>query len=278
MAYQLDYSRRLSLATEGDVEAPLIELPPSVEVEIAGTGVFTFDVSDGERPGTHLLVTEGEPDAVTVEGTIDGEPLDDPAALEGLGGVSAVPEELEVNVTGAIHRRQSVAALELFPASIMASGLLGPLFPGQEVAMGEGWSFIHPDRAFGSVEIEREVTGRISGQETVEGIDALVVEGESQAAGGEVDMSAFYRDFLTSFGGEIGDPKLVLAYEPLSDSWKGWLEPEQGRLIKSEAQSTTRASLAGEAPDRITADPVAFQVRFEIDDRLDARLVSTPTS
>lgn len=273
IAYEVDLRRSLSLASEGTSESP-IGTPASADITITSDLVVVFEVREGPRPGTFLLVPQGETDPTpTVEGTVDGEPVDQEGSVEILGWVGAVAEEVVVEGTGVVHP-VSASTLELIPSPLTGTGpgFLGPVLPEEEVQEGEEWTASVSEGKPDGVRPEWSVTARTEADG-----DQLEIVGESATDGGEVDVSAFYQDFLGSFGdGDEAD--LILRMEPTVTGWMTRFDPVEGRVVESEVDALIRMVLTGAAPDRVTGEVGTFELSIEVDDDVDVRSVPVPDS
>lgn len=276
LTYDLEVHRRVVLATDGTPEAPLDDLPASAEVTITAGGVVDFEVAEVTEAGARLVVA-GSVEATSVEGKVEDEPVEDASGLSALGDLLALPEEMLVDGTGVVATGDRSPLVRLVPDPLTAwTGFLGPVMPGGEVTVGEEWSR-RLDQPAGA---GTEVQGTMAGSEVLDGREVAAVVGESAVPAHQLDLSGFYRDFLSSFGGPDGDvdPRLVLAYDPREERWEARFDPEEGNLVTSDASATTSTRVEGVAPDRDTGEEVAFEIGLQIEERLAARSVPAPES
>lgn len=271
LVYQIDFTRRLRIGSAGATQGPLRDLPASADLTIRRTGEYVFDVEPGPEPDTFRLVRRGQPGRLEVEGTIDGEEVEDVEALQGLSGAERIPAEMVIDTTGLIRARAT--GLELLPPLISSPGFLGPVWPDGEVS--SEWTFSHPHRSLGSLESESTVSARVVGDEAVDDTPTVVVEGQSNAGEEQVDLTDFYRQFLASFGSEVEGASLAVATAPEEHLWTAWFDPEKGRLVRSETRSRRQSRLEGTTAAS-AQEQVEFDLTLEVEDDVTARLRPSP--
>lgn len=275
-AYQLEVRRRVVLATDGTPEGPLDDLPGSADMTVTASGIVELEVEEATEAGARLVLN-GSLNVTSVEGRVDDEPVEDASGLSAFGDVVALPAEVLVDETGVVSTGERSSIARLVPDPLTAwTGFLGPVTPGEEVTMREEWSR-RLDQPAGTGTV---VQGTVTGTETLDGRQVVALEGESHVPAHQVDLSDFYRDFLAAFGepGSEVDPRLVLAHEPRQERWAGRWDPEEGGLVTSNSTATVRMRVEGVAPDRDTGEEVAFGIRLEVEDGLEARSVPLPES
>lgn len=276
LVYDVDLDQRMSVMTEGDSEAA--DMPAGADLTVRGAGQFSYEVSAGPREGTYRLTITGEFSDLSVEGTLDGEPVDDPAEAGDLGIGQPVAGEIVVDGQGRPVDSEPESELAVAEISADLARFPGPVLPSNPVSIGESWEVSHSETALGSVPVETTVTGSIVGTESVDGAEALVVDTESATSEGEVDLSAFYRDFLGGVGGEEAPTEALedIVFRILVDAGAGTtralLDRETARVIQATREASNALTMETALPDEATGVPTTFDMRLETEQSIVYRL------
>ncbi|HEX2154595.1 MAG TPA: hypothetical protein VHL52_11525 [Acidimicrobiia bacterium] len=274
--YDVELDQRMSVTTEGDSEAA--DMPAGADLTVRGAGQFSYEVSAGPREGTHRLTITGEFSDLSVEGTLDGEPVDDPAEAGDLGIGQPVAGEIVVDGQGRPVDSEPESELAVAEISADLARFPGPVLPSHPVSIGENWEVSHSETALGSVPVETTVTGTIVGSETVDGAEALVVDTHSATSEGEVDLSAFYRDFLGGVGGEEAPTEALqdIVFRILVDAGAGTtralLDRGTARVIQATREASNALTMETALPDEATGAPTTFDMRLETEQSIVYRL------
>lgn len=284
LVYRLELSRHLTYTTTGASDAVADqELPESADVRIEASGQVTYVFEEGESPGTYLVTIRGEYDTVAVEGTVDGEAVDDPAAVEALVTLDPVAAVMVVDERGRVvdppTQQETLEGPSLPGSGSEMAAFMGPILPADPIGMGESWNETFTEMAMGAAPVETSLEGRLVGPETVDGQETLRFENESATEAGEIDLADFYREFFAGFAdeGEV-DPAVLeglvfrIMIEPSVSEMTGWLDPEGGTVIRATRTASSRTSMEVALPDEVTGELERFDMSLGIDQTLDYRL------
>lgn len=291
LSYRLDLTQHLVLDTEGTASAVTgQDVPGSADVEISGTGDFTYTVDTGPRTGTFSILVEGVFEDVTVSGTADGEPVDAPEDLGGIGSLGSVSRTLVVDETGAIVDEggeesdvMEVAGSALAGLSGDIGGLMGPVLPADPVSTGSTWTEIRSEPTLGEEAVETTVAATLTGTGTEQGVEALVIETESSSTEGAVDLSSFFAEFFGAFSTQGTGPTTTIGadmqammdqlvfrilFEPGSGAGTAWFDAETGRVLRWEQTASDRTAMEVALPDEETGQLQSFDMTLVTDQEL----------
>lgn len=287
--YDVALSQSLSLATSGDATAVAEgDLPGSAQVTIDASGPFTYSVSDGPSEGTFAIAIDGEFTDVSVEGTVDGEPVEDPEQLAGLSTVAPVaPVSTTVlvdgrgRVVGDTTSTTDPLGLGASPLTGLAGDLsrfVGPPLPAEEVVEGQTWTETSRSPSPLSDEpIETTVAAAVSGSDTLDGRDVLVIESTSETGPIRVDLSEFIAGFLGAFeegGGDppAGDLQFEIEVDPTTTQAVTSFDPASGTVVRSTVAGPTGLSMTVVLPGDDGGELERYEVRLEVDQEVSYHL------
>jgi hypothetical protein len=292
LVYDLELVQRLVLSTEGESAAVVDEdLPEEADLTITAPGRLTFTISDGPDDETYRVDIEGEFGDVEVDGTADGEEVDDPSDIEQLGAIQPVAATMVVDARGRVVDDPSAAApAPAAPLSGLTGDLsrfVGPVLPDGPVAEGDSWTDTHSELVLGDEPVERTVTGTLAALETNGGVETMVIETESRTSAAEVDLAEFFAEFLVALAEESADApddvdrmleQLVfrILIEPATSGATTRFDAARGVVIGSTTSGSTRLSMEAALPDEETGDIQRFDMRLDTDQTIEYSLVEGP--
>ena len=257
--YDISLAQHLTMTTEvqgdpgmfGDAEAP-----GNVDVNTSIDGTVNYDLSEGPQADTTTLHISGTFDDVNVEGTVDGEPVTDSDVQSG-----TVPDLVEVPDTTIVldkyGRPVSVDGttvpsdaqffgdpFALF-GGLTSGGLdqpFGPEFPDHALAVGDSWTEEQsqdiPDT---DQTVATSVTYTVTGTDTVDGHDVMVIDFTATSSGAEVDLGQMFQALIEGFAsmgqdtsttGPIPEIEFVVSIGETSGSGTYWFDQEAGIVRK----------------------------------------------
>lgn len=293
MTYQLDLTQNLVLTTEGEAAAVSSEdIPASADVEISATGNLVFRVTEGPQPDTYNIAIEGEFDEVAVEGTADGEQVDDVDQLSQLGGINPVSTVIVVDRYGRVvheDEEESTGGDPLGSSGLPLAGLtgdltqlMGPVLPEDPVRSGDRWTHTFSDPTLADEPVETTAVGVLLGAEMVDGAEALVIETQTETEAGEVNLSEFFSQFLLAFeddasseglGEDLEQLVFRIVVDPSSSEGTAWFDASQGLVLRSTTSGSSNIRMEVSLPDEETGDYQDFNMALETEQSLEYNLV-----
>lgn len=290
--YSLDLSEHVVLDTQGAASAVTDEqIPGSADVQIDATGTFVYTVADGPDPGTYQISIEGDFGDVEVSGTADGEKVTQPSDLPALASISPVSQTIVVDDRGQVLD-QSQDPQDLFglggpPLASLSGDLgqfVGPVLPADPVAQGDTWNLEYSNPDLGDEPVKTSTTATLSGTESVDGVESLVIESQTQTDEGTVDLADFFKGFLGAFsGGPTSDSTTLpdldqlvfrITTAPSTGNSKSWFDPDRGLVVRSTSSGPTSLTMDVSLPDD-NGDLNQFTMKLETSQTLDYRLVDS---
>ncbi len=244
--YQVELTQNLtasgtsSLTSAADDEA---------DVTTEASGRVRYDISDGPEEGLVEVAISGEFDSVETTGTFNGNPIDTPKDI-----TTFAPEVEEPKTKIVVDRQGRPWRGEDGPSGLNPLWLLnprfaafdpledplGPLFTGDEVAVGDSWTIT--DSTFVT---DQEVTR--SYQFTVDAVTGpadgriVTISYTSETTGFAVDFGDTVRDLLSFLGrGSDDDAGLSIVAAPASGAGIITFDVADGTVLSQ--QSTSRYS------------------------------------
>lgn len=288
LVYEVDLHQDLTFETQGEVAAVVDDdLPASADVTIEATGELAFTVSDGPEDGTYRLDVEGDFDDVTVTGTADGEEVTDPADVEQFGTIQPIANSMVVDSRGRVVAEGPELPSPAAPLSGLTGdlgGFFGPVLPEGPVFEGQSWTETYAAQVLGEEAAERTVTGGFSREES-ERLEVVVVETESVTEGAEVDLTAFFEEFLLALAEDAVDdtatvdPDQVafrITIEPTDSEGTAHLDASRGLVVNSISTGSTSLQMDVALPDQDTGDIQEFVIHLETRQTIEYSLVEGP--
>lgn len=231
--------------------------PSSADVRTNVAGSLTYDISEGPEPDTTALHISGVFDEFTVEGTIDGEPASNRDLEEG-----RVPDLLEVPDTTIIldqYGRPVTINDEPVPddmpfygdpfailGGLTSGGLdkpFGPPFPDRPLAVGDTWTEQESEDIPDSDQtITATVIYTVTGFDTMDGHDVVVIEFTAEASAVDIDLGEMFRALFEGFSSmseegsttEMPTIDFVISIGASAGSGTYWFDQEAGLVRQVE--------------------------------------------
>lgn len=310
LTYEVDLDQKIDLTSEGEGSAGGQEdVPGSMSITMKGTTTFTHTVSDGPEPGTYEVRIQGDFSELTVEGTVDGEPVDSTANTPEVAEIPPIDMTVVVDEqgnpisggdamgdlfggeTGGLGGLGGLAGLEnLAPGSDLGR-LVGPPLPDEPVAVGETWSeTIEVPMGMGmeGESITTVTNSEVTATETIEGREVLVIETEMITSMIEFDLAEFLIGFFTAFLPDDATEEELAEIEALKEELRfmftidetngnmtTWFDPEAGLARQAAFETATHMVMDINMPDETTGQMAAFELDMSIDQKATYRLVDS---
>ncbi len=303
--YAITVDQTMIMHADGDASAfdTAGELPLDAEIHATVDNTVRYETSPGTDPGTTRIHIAADLSSATVEGTINGEPVDETATDE--LGVGEIPP---VDVTVVVDERGNVvdvAGAGLGDVSgLLGGGLgdveslgteqlarpVGPAFPDHPVGVGDSWTET-TEQEGPDGPIVTTATHTVVGTDTVAGHDVLVIESVYETEGFDIDFTEFLRGLFEGFAG-MGDDgdgsaatlppetqemldqlEFVMSMDPSTSTVTSWFDPDEGLVVAADAQVASALSMRFRGPDESTGELVSFQADIELDQAVSYELV-----
>ena len=290
--YSLDMSEHVVLDTQGVASAVTDQqIPGTADVQIDATGTFVYTVAAGTDPGTYQLTIEGDFSDIGVSGTADGQKVTQPSDLPGLGSISPVSKTIVVDSRGQVLD-QSQDPQDLFglggtPLASLSGDLgqfVGPVLPADPVAQGDTWNLEYSNPDLGDEPVKTSTTATLSGTETVDGVDTVVISSETKTDQGTVDLADFFKGFLGAFGGgstpdstslpNLDQLVFRITTAPSTGNSQSWFDPGRGLVVRSTSSGPTSLTMDVSLPGD-NGDLNQFTMNLDTQQELDYRLVDS---
>lgn len=301
--YEVDMDQAIDLTSTGDTTAmgEGEEIPGEASINIQGTSVFTYTVSDGPEPGTFEIEIVGDFSDLEFGGTVDGESVDS----------SEIPEMAEmdpVDVTIVVDEQGNVIPddssglgedflgglggldmLDQFGAAAGTGQFVGPPLSEDEVTVGDTWSeTIQVPTMPGADPVTTQVENEVVGTDTLDGSEVFVIETTSTTGAVEFDLAEFLIGFMSSFMPEgatdeeqaqldalIDELRFVFSIDETVSDMTSWFDPEAGLSRQSELASDTHMVMDINIPDETTGEMVEFAMDMNLSQQITYRLTDS---
>lgn len=297
--YEVDLEQRIDLTSEGDGSAVGDEdLPGEMSILVSGTTDFTHTVAEGPEAGTYEVRIQGVFDDMSVEGRIDGAPVqqgDIPEVAE-LSPIDVtvivdeqgnlIPQESDLDsLGGALGGLEGLGA---FAAGTDLGRLVGPLLPDEPVTVGDIWvETIETPTPMGVNEpITTETTSVVTGTGTVDGEEVLVIDTLMVTSMIEFDLAEFLIGFFSAFMPDDASPEDQAELDALTEDLKfqfsidessgemtTWFDARAGVARQAEFQSSVHMIMDINMPDQVTGELIELILDMTIDQAANYRLV-----
>ena len=297
--FEVSMDQTLDMTTTGDASAMGEEdMPEDMSVRIQGEGTFTYAVSDGPEAGTYTVRLTGEFTDLTVTGTVDGEPVD-PADIPDVADVGPLDFSITVDEKGNVITEDELdldgllgglGALEDFgQMGGVDLGFFGPPMGDDPVTVGDTWSNDIELPGLGEDNYTIEMTSTVTGTETVDGEETLVIDTITNTPLIEFDLAEMIIGLFEAFL-NFGDPsdEDLAEFQDIIDQIKfsfkmpasqaetrTWFDPEAGLSRKAEIAGSGGITVDVAMPDDTTGEIVAFGMTLSTTQKLSYRLITT---
>lgn len=302
--YDVAIEQNIEMSSEGEGSSVGDEeLPGSAEVQLTASGTFTFEVADGPEPGTYSVTITSDLTDVNATGTVDGEAIDSNETPE-FAEIEPVSVTVVVDEQGNVLPESSVAEDPfgdllgglggMGPGSIPGAELgqfFGPPFPDDEVSVGDTWSDTFETPGFGSEPFTTSVTSTVSGEETLDGVDVLVVDSEVVVEAFEFDLGEFFVGLFSGFLPEdasaeeqaeidalIENLRFVMSFDESASQSTTYFDPEAGISRQFDVVSSSLIGMDINFPDEETGELIGFVMNMAIDQTVSHKLADGPSA
>jgi hypothetical protein len=301
--YDVTITQDIDMETEGEGSSfGDEELPGEASVTVNGTGTFTFEVADGPDPGTYSVTITSDLTKVTAIGTVDGESIDSTetpefAEIEPVSVTVVVDEQGNV-IPESVGADDPLAGLfgglaDMGPGAVPGTELgqfFGPPFPSDEVAVGDTWSDTFETPGFGTEPFTTSVTSSVSGTDTIDGFDVLVVESDVIVDPFEFDLGEFFVGLFAGFvpddvtaeeQAELDDLvenlRFVMSFDESSSESTTYFDAAAGITRQFDVTSASLIGMDVNFPDEETGELFGFIMNMTIDQTVSHQLIDGPT-
>ena len=302
--YEVAIEQNIEMSSEGEGSSFGDEdLPGSASVQLIASGTFTFEVADGPEPGTYSLTITSDLTDVSAAGTVDGEAIDSDEAPE-FAEIEPVSVTVVVDDQGNVIPDSSVAedplsdllgGLEgMAPGAVPGAELgqfFGPSFPDDEVAVGDTWSDSFETPGFGTEPFSTSVTSTVTREDTVDGIDVLVVDSEVVVEAFEFDLGEFFVGLFSGFLPDdasaeeqaeidalIENLRFVMSFDESASQSTTYFDPEAGISRQFDVTSSSLIGMDINFPDEETGELIGFVMNMAIDQTVSHKLADGPSA
>lgn len=302
LEFEVGIDQHIDMTAEGDGTALGEEdIPGELSVDFTGTTTFTHTVADGPEPGTYEVTITGDFSNLDISGTVDGEPLD----------VTDLPDftQMEpVDVTLIVDEQGNVIPQDDEFGDFLGGGMgdlgdlgapgmdpgrfVGPPFTDEEVTVGDTWSETFETPGFLTGEsITTDVTSEVTGTDTVDGSDVLVIDTESTTSAIEFDLAEFLVGFFTAFVPEDATDEERAELEALSEdlrflfsigettsNLRTWFDADEGLARKADYVSGVDVVIDLNMPDDESGEMVGLVVDLNMSQNITYRLIDATSA
>lgn len=306
LSYEVSLDQQIDLTTDGDgTAAGDEELPASMSIAVEGTTLFTHTVAEGPEAGTYEVTIQGEFTDLDVTGTVDGEPVqpgDVPSVAEmepidltiivdEQGRPISGPDEMSDLFGGDLGGLGGLGGLENLAPGSEVGRLVGPPLPEDPVTVGDTWSEtieIPMPMGIEGEPVTTEINSRVTGAETLDGVDVLVIETQMVTSPIEFDLAEFLIGFFSAFLPDdaseedrveldalIEDLRFLFIVDESVGDMTTWFDAEAGLARRAEADNTTHLKMDLNMPDETTGEMMGFVLDMGIDQTITYTLVGS---
>ncbi len=302
--YDVVIEQHIEMSSEGEGSSFGEEdLPGSASVQLTASGTFTYEVAAGPEPATYSVTITSDLTEVDATGTVDGEPIDSDetpefAEIEPVSVTVVVDEQGNV-IPDSTTADDPFADLfgglgEMGPGAIPGAELgqfFGPAFSDNEVAVGDTWSDTFETPGFGAEPFSTSVTSTVTGEDTVDGVDVLVVDSEVVVDAFEFDLGEFFVGLFSGFLPEdasaeeraeidalIENLRFVMSFDQSGSESTAYFDPVAGLTRQYDVTSSSLIGMDINFPDEETGEMVGFVMNMAIDQNVSHKLVGGPSA
>lgn len=303
-SYDVDLDQQIEMTAQGDSAAlGEEEVPGHMSVHVTGTTTFTQTVAEGPEPGTYAVTIKGDFVDLTVEGTIDGEPvesgdipdfaqmapIDVTVVVDELGNPVAPEESLDGLLGDGLGSLGSLGDLSGMGTDL--GRLIGPPLGDEPVTVGDTWSDVIETPMPMTTDagpITTEITSEVTGTDTIDGAEVFVIETHSVTSAIGFDLADFLVGFLGAFLPEdateedqakldalMQDLRFRFDIDETPSDLTTWFDDDAGYARRADVSSSTHLVMDLNMPDDTTGAMIAFTMDMSLDQSVGYRLVST---
>lgn len=262
--YDISLSQHVAMITNVEGDPGMFgnaDAPGNVDVNTDIDGTVKYELSEGPRADTTTLHISGSFDNVNVSGTVDGEPVTDQDVQSGtVPDLVEVPETTivldkygrPVSVDGTTVPSDTQFFGDPFAmfGGLTSGGLdqpFGPEFPETPLSVGDSWTEEQtqdiPDT---EQTVSTSVTYTVTGTDTIDGHDVMVIDFTATSSGAEIDLGQMFQALIEGFASmgqdsssttaDIPTIEFVVSLGDTSGSGTYWFDQEAG-IVRKVAQS-----------------------------------------
>jgi hypothetical protein len=301
--YDVALEQSIKMSAEGSGAAlDEDELPGSADINISGSGQFTFDVADGPDEGTFLVTITGEVEDMSVTGNVDGEPVseEDVPEFASIEPVSVtlvvddkgniIPEDSSVDdpfggVLGGLGGLGGMGVGSVPGAEL--GQFFGPPFDDEAVTVGDTWSTSFETPGFGSDPIVTTIDSEVTGTDTVGGVEVLVIDTNTVVSAFEFDLADFFIGMFTGFLSDdasleeqaeidqlVENLRFLISSDETTSNSKTYFDPETGMTQAFDVASLANLSFDLNFPDEETGELSSFVMDMSVDQKVSYQLAT----
>lgn len=299
--YEVTLDQSIDMTAEGDAAAMgEEEMPGEMSIDLVGTTTFTHSVAEGPEPGTFEITIVGDFSDLEITGTVDGESIAD--EIPDFATMDPVEHTIVVDESGHPIGDDSGEFDDLFGGLDGMGGFgdlsgmagiefshVGPEFPEEEVTVGDSWSEIIEVPGMSEDDsITTEINSTVTGTDTVDGAEVLVIETQSVTSAIEFDLAEFLLGFMFAFAPEgtegsadlegLEDLRFLFSIDETTTDLTTWFDAEEGVARQAEYNGGTHLVMDINMPDEESGEMVGFKVDMSVDQTVGYRLVGGPTA
>lgn len=274
-----------------------------MSIALDGSTTFTHSVAEGPEPGTYEVTIQGEFTDLRVEGTIDGEPVE-PGDVPGVaemepidvtivvdeqGNIVSQPDEMGDLFGGDLGGLGGLGGLENLAPGAEVGRLVGPPLPDGPVTVGDTWTEtieIPMPMGLDGNPVTTEISSEVTGTETIDGEEVLVIETEMITSTIEFDLAEFLIGFFSAFLPDdasdedraeldalIEDLRFLFIIDESVGNMTTWFDAEAGLARQADLDSETHMIMDLNMPDDSTGEMRGFILDMNIDQTVTYRLI-----
>ncbi len=299
LSYDVALDQHIDITASGD--ASLMgdeEIPGQASVDIAGTATFTHSVTEGSEPGTYDVHIVGEFADVTVEGVVDGEPIDssevpDFAALDPVDVTVTVDEQGRPvtsddpdDIAGALFGGLGAMGADTTAPGLDIGQFVGPMFSDEEVTVGDTWSEEIETPGIGDP-IVTSVTSTVTGVDEVDGVEVFVIDTSATTSLIEFDLAQFFAGLFGGFMPEDASEEEKAEMEAMLEEFRFLMtvdgaradttthfDAEAGVARRAVTESGSTISMDMNVPNEENGEMESFVMEMRADQTIEFQLVS----
>jgi hypothetical protein len=297
--YEVEMDQTIGLTSTGDTSAlGEEEIPGEASINITGTSIFSYTVSDGPEPETFEIAIVGDFSDLEFSGTVDGEPVDS-AEIPQMAEMEPVDVTIVVDEKGNIIPDDTsglgedflgglggLDMLDQFGAAAATGQFVGPPLSEDPVTVGDTWSeTIEVPAMPGSDPVITQVDNEVVGTDTIDGAEVFVIETTSTTGAIEFDLAEFLVGFMSSFMTEgatdeeqaqldaiIDELRFAFSIDETVADMTSWFDLEAGLTRQAELASDTHIVMDINIPDESTGELAEFGMDMNLTQDITYRL------
>lgn len=304
--YEIDLVQSIDMTATGEgAAAEDEEFPGDASIDVAASAVFTYTVADGPEEGTYAVTIKGEFTNIAVDGTVDGESISDQADIPEMADLAGLDP---IDITVLVDEQGNIVGDDTELADPLAGmfgdlGALGTdtapgMNPGQfvgiplsddEVTVGDTWSEEIETPGLDEEPIVTSTNSTVTGTDTVDGTEVLVIETTTSTSPIEFDLAEFLIGFLTAFGTPEGEDaaefdamieqiRFFISVTDADSESTTRFDPEAGIARQYELSAGATMFMDINVPDEESGEISGFTIDLTIDQDLEYRLISAPSA